>query len=125
MPPRIPSPCCAPHCRNLATSRYCTEHKHLGWENHQAGRTRHQRGYGTNWDKIKARIIKRDSYLCQPHKRAGYIIPATEVDHIIPKAHGGTDADSNLEGTCNACHKTKTATERLKKPIKNEQNNSF
>ncbi|MBI6547379.1 HNH endonuclease [Xenorhabdus sp. VLS] len=31
-----------------------------------------------------------------------------------PKAHGGTDALSNLMLLCFACHKRKTATERLR-----------
>ncbi|EIV3153601.1 HNH endonuclease [Escherichia coli] len=30
------------------------------------------------------------------------------------KAHGGTDADSNLQSLCWPCHKAKTARERLK-----------
>ncbi|MBD2815251.1 HNH endonuclease, partial [Xenorhabdus sp. Flor] len=30
-----------------------------------------------------------------------------------PKAHGGTDALTNLELLCWACHRRKTATERL------------
>ncbi|ELV2160624.1 HNH endonuclease [Escherichia coli] len=39
---------------------------------------------------------------------------AKTVDHIIPKAHGGSDADSNLQSLCWPCHKAKTARERLK-----------
>ncbi|EHS1339913.1 HNH endonuclease, partial [Escherichia coli] len=39
---------------------------------------------------------------------------AKTVDHIIPKAHGGTDADCNLQSLCWPCHKAKTARERLK-----------
>jgi 5-methylcytosine-specific restriction endonuclease McrA len=33
------------------------------------------------------------------------------VDHITPKAKGGTDEDTNLEATCDDCHKAKTAAE--------------
>ncbi|EFO1861873.1 hypothetical protein DUZ28_23195 [Escherichia coli] len=46
--------------------------------------------------------------------RAGVVREAKTVDHIIPKAHGGTDADSNLQSLCWPCHKAKTARERLK-----------
>lgn len=49
--------------------------------------------------------------LCQ---RAGVVREAKTVDHIIPKAHGGTDADNNLQSLCWPCHKAKTARERLK-----------
>ncbi|MDK1339207.1 HNH endonuclease, partial [Cronobacter sakazakii] len=44
----------------------------------------------------------------------GRPVPATTVDHIKPKAHGGTDEDSNLRSLCCPCHKRKTATERIK-----------
>ncbi|ENB3256608.1 HNH endonuclease, partial [Escherichia coli] len=30
-----------------------------------------------------------------------------------PKAHGGSDADSNLQSLCWPCHKAKTARERI------------
>ncbi|MDM7498745.1 HNH endonuclease, partial [Escherichia coli] len=39
---------------------------------------------------------------------------ARTVDHIIPKAHGGTDDDSNLESLCLECHRAKTARERIR-----------
>jgi 5-methylcytosine-specific restriction endonuclease McrA len=36
---------------------------------------------------------------------------ATEVDHIKPKAQGGTDESENVQGLCHQCHSIKTATE--------------
>lgn len=36
---------------------------------------------------------------------------ATQIDHIIPVAEGGTDELANLEGTCAACHAPKTQQE--------------
>ncbi len=78
------------------------------------GQSRHQRGYGSKWDVIRARVLKRDKGLCQLCLRAGVVREAKTVDHIIPKAHGGTDADSNLQSLCWPCHKAKTARERLK-----------
>lgn len=57
---------------------------------HQRGLSRHQRGYGTKWDAIRARILKRDNHLCQNCLRDGRAVEARTVDHIIPKAHGGT-----------------------------------
>ncbi len=48
----------------------------------------------------RARILQRDKYLCQNCRRHGIATKATSVDHIIPKAHGGTDDDSNLESLC-------------------------
>ena len=71
--------------------------------------SRHERGYGSAWIKTRARILQRDGYLCQPCLTAGRPTPATEVDHITPKAKGGTDEDSNLQSICDDCHKAKTA----------------
>lgn len=63
---------------------------------------------------IRERVLKRDKGLCQLCLRGGVVREAKTVDHIIPKAHGGTDADSNLQSLCWPCHKAKTARERLK-----------
>lgn len=79
------------------------------------GRDRHERGYGYAWEVIRARIMRRDKALCQHCLRAGRVVPATDVDHIIAKKHGGTDSDDNLEALCKPCHKKKTAKERTKK----------
>ena len=34
---------------------------------------------------------------------------ATELDHVIALANGGSNDDSNLQGLCASCHETKTA----------------
>ncbi|WP_375708120.1 HNH endonuclease [Klebsiella pneumoniae] len=71
-------------------------------------------GYGRPWEIKRARIMKRDKYLCQNCRRDGIATKASSVDHIIPKAHGGTDDDFNLESLCWTCHSKKTATERTR-----------
>ncbi|EMD1500900.1 HNH endonuclease [Proteus mirabilis] len=113
MPPRIPRACRKQGCAKTTTERngYCADHQNLGWEAHQRGKSRHQRGYGTQWDKLRVRILKRDKYLCQECLRAGRSTEAKTVDHIIAKAHGGTDAEENLQSLCIPCHRTKTARE--------------
>jgi 5-methylcytosine-specific restriction protein A len=75
-------------------------------------RVRHERGYGSQWDIRRARILKRDNHLCQNCLRSGRAVAAKTVDHIKAKAHGGTDDDSNLESLCWPCHRTKTGRER-------------
>jgi 5-methylcytosine-specific restriction protein A len=64
------------------------------------------RGYGYSWQQRRARIIQRDP-VCASCKRAW----STEVDHVQPKAQGGTDDETNLQGLCKPCHSTKTARE--------------
>ena len=53
----------------------------------------------------------RDSGLCQQCKAAGRIRAASEVDHIVPKANGGTDSIGNLQAICRECHATKSSAE--------------
>jgi len=76
--------------------------------------SRHARGYGRAWDIRRAAVLKRDQYLCQcKHCRAeGRITPANEVDHIVPKAKGGTDEYANLQAINRECHERKTLEER-------------
>ncbi|EIH4510032.1 HNH endonuclease [Escherichia coli] len=116
MPSRIPRACRKRGCAGTTTdsSGYCGKHRGEGWGQHQRGLSRHQRGYGSKWTVIRARILKRDKGLCQLCLRAGVVSEAKTVDHIIPKAHGGTDADSNLQSLCWPCHKAKTARERIR-----------
>lgn len=114
MPPRIPRACRKRGCAKTTTDRsgYCEEHRNTGWENHQQGKSRHERGYGTKWDRLRLVVLSRDKHLCQQCLREGRATEAGTVDHITPKAHGGTDAESNLQSLCWPCHYRKTATER-------------
>ena len=71
----------------------------------------HSRGYGQTWRNIRTWILRRDKHLCQTCKAAGRLTPATEVDHIINKAQGGTDHPDNLQAICHRCHGVKTQAE--------------
>ena len=73
--------------------------------------SRHERGYGAAWDKLRKIIIKRDMALCQPCLTKGRPTPFTQVDHITPKAKGGTDEHDNLQCICTPCHSDKTQRE--------------
>lgn len=77
--------------------------------------SRHDRGYGAQWDKLRKQVLKRDNYLCQECLREGRLTPLGvrprdhAVDHIEAKAKGGTDAMTNLQSLCAPCHDRKTA----------------
>jgi len=94
---------------------YCDKHKSeaSGWNrgNAKTG-NRHAKGYGTAWDKLRETILRRDNGLCQACLAEGRVTPATHVDHIMPKAKGGTDDPANLQSMCATCHHAKTARER-------------
>lgn len=66
--------------------------------------SRHERGYGKEWDRLRQQAMTRDNRLCQPCLRAGRVTAATEVDHVTPKAKGGTDEMANLQAICSLCH---------------------
>lgn len=76
------------------------------------------RGYGAEWRKIRKRVMDRDCGLCQCDQCQGgklKITVATEVDHITPKAQGGTDAESNLRAVSHECHVRITAEQQGRK----------
>ena len=81
----------------------------MTWQHDQ--RSRHALGYGHRWVKLRERILARDCHLCQTCAKAGRVTPATAVDHIKPKAQGGTDDPANLAAICDPCHRDKTAAE--------------
>ena len=116
MPVAAARPCRHPGCGTLVRdgSGYCQAHqadRKLGTFADPRRGSRHQRGYGSQWDKERKRILDRDAGLCQPCLKAGQVRIAGQVDHIVPKSEGGSDEDDNLQSICKACHQAKTATE--------------
>lgn len=120
MPNAAPRPCRQAGCGALVRgASRCPAHAVAAGSFADRTRgSRHDRGYGTNWDKLRATIVARDCGLCQQCQRNGVVNPVGDkpysayVDHITPKAEGGTDAESNLETLCRACHTAKTDQEK-------------
>lgn len=77
MPIRTMKPCKHRGCGALvaAGKSYCAQHTHeaVKWKSDAVRGNRHARGYGTAWDKIRQRILRRDSGLCQPCLQAGSV----------------------------------------------------
>ena len=69
--------------------------------------SRHERGYGTDWYKLRSHVLAEEP-LCRMCAALGRVTPATDLDHILPKAQGGTDRLDNLQPLCRACHDDKT-----------------
>lgn len=119
MPISAPRPCKHPGCGQLVRdgSGYCLSHqgdKQLSKFADQRRGSRHERGYGAEWEKTRKRILRRDCGLCQPCLMQGKYRPAKQVDHKVPKFEGGTDRDDNLQAICVACHQDKTAAEAMR-----------
>jgi 5-methylcytosine-specific restriction protein A len=59
------------------------------------------------WRILRKKIIQRDDGICQRCGTQG----ATDVDHIVPRAEGGTDSEENLQLLCKPCHASKSGRE--------------
>lgn len=66
-------------------------------------------------ERIRGRRLQRirqqhfsERPLCVLCEAKGITSLATELDHIIPLHKGGRDDDTNRQGLCSDCHRTKT-----------------
>lgn len=109
MPTRPAKPCSWPRCPALTHERFCADHKRANQRRQDAGRrSTRERGYAGGWFALRLQILERDSHVCRACGR-----PATHVDHILPKAAGGTDNSRNLQALCQRCHSAKTMRESV------------
>ena len=86
--------------------------------------SRHQRGYGTTWDKLRLLVLERDGHLCQCQycKAEGRTTIATEVDHVVSRTNGQRlgwskariEHPDNLQAINAVCHERKTVEEQDK-----------
>lgn len=63
-----------------------------------------RRGYGREWKRIRDQVLADE-----PKCVACNAAPATQVDHVLPLADGGTNERDNLQPLCVRCHSAKTA----------------
>ncbi len=59
---------------------------------------------------MRAQVLSEEP-LCMACRAQDRVSAATEVDHIVPIAEGGTDERENLQGLCSGCHAANTARE--------------
>jgi 5-methylcytosine-specific restriction protein A len=78
---------------------------------HHSTESNTARGYGSQWRKLRASVMRRDKGLCQLCLASHRVTLASECDHIIPKHKGGTDDPANLQMLCSPCHADKTQQE--------------
>jgi len=63
-----------------------------------------------SWLEVREKALERDGYRCVKCGRQ-----ASEVDHIVPIALGGSMFDlNNLQSLCSECHKWKTLSDLQK-----------
>ena len=66
---------------------------------------------GRSWEALRQAVLERDNYTCVYDGA-----PATTVDHVIPKASGGTDDEDNLVASCLPCNARKGAKALVRQP---------
>lgn len=100
-------PCRTPGCPHLTRQgAYCSHcAAHAEADDRARRGSAAQRGYGYRWRKLRDMQLAREP-LC-----ASCGAPASEVDHITPKARGGRDTRANLQSLCKTCHSRKTLIE--------------
>lgn len=87
-----------------AGTRFCDEHRRAYHKSiNQRRDPELAKGYGATWRKFRLLILHRDPICVICHAEL-----STEVDHIIPKAAGGEDTETNTQGVCSPCHARKT-----------------
>lgn len=103
--PRAPrTPCTSPGCPNL---RPCADHPVKPWRRSSARPPRTTLS-GSAEQARAQRVIARDRGICHVCHLPG----ATEADHVIPRAEGGADDESNMAPIHpTPCHATKTRDE--------------
>lgn len=103
MPISPKRPCKHQGCpgRAMPGSSYCQQHRPARQPDTRPSAA--ARGYDQHWRRIRAAFLRRHP-ICSACGAS-----ATEVDHIVPIARGGTHAWSNLQPFCKSCHSRKTA----------------
>ena len=109
MPSRMRRICAHPGCNALVVARgKCELHQ----------QDYHEQEY-RQWYRTKRWSIIRQRQLllypwCAEHWRAGSMVPATDVDHVVP--HNGNPQlfwGGVLESLCHSCHSRKTMSETI------------
>ena len=85
-------------------------------------KSRQERGYGKDWDKLRKQAIERDKGLCQACLKENKITPGKDVDHITSRARAKqlgwrkerTESLSNVQFLCRSHHLAKTEQEQGK-----------
>lgn len=81
----------------------------MNWTRHPS-KSAASRLRGRPWMELRA-LVLRAAPLCVACQANGVLRPATQVDHIVPLARGGTDEVHNLQGLCRECHDDKSVRE--------------
>jgi 5-methylcytosine-specific restriction enzyme A len=93
--------CSEPGCPSVSP---CARHPPRGgWAAWKRANPAAASAYKGRWPAIRKRVLAE-----RPRCESCGAL-ATDVDHIVPLAEGGTHERSNLRGLCRSCHRRRTA----------------
>lgn len=108
MPHSALRPCRFVGCRGLVrTGGLCDAHCAAAGGYDSRRPSAPKRGYGRRWGKLRRWFLARHPMCEWP----GCQQPASQVDHIVPLARGGTNETANLQALCASHHTYKTNTQ--------------
>jgi 5-methylcytosine-specific restriction enzyme A len=112
MPTAAPRPCSHAGCNVLVRdgSGRCEKHPRVDWRKKPDAP---KRITGRRLQAMRARLFRRQP-LCELCEARGVVRAATERDHKVPLAEGGTDDEDNDQALCHDCHEAKSLQERLR-----------
>jgi 5-methylcytosine-specific restriction protein A len=102
--------CARAGCSKKTKERFCEEHKKHYWSEHDKKRPNStQRGYDHAWSKFRKSYLERNP-LCLHCRQKGFLVSASEVDHIKPLADNPQLKydNTNLRPLCKRCHSRRT-----------------
>jgi 5-methylcytosine-specific restriction enzyme A len=88
-------------CPNTIDTREGSRCKRCRAKRERQRGTRHERGLGTDHDRIRKQVLADEPYcyLCGA--------PATQADHVVPRIKGGRNERENYRGACGPCNARK------------------
>lgn len=110
MPQAAPRPCTKTGCGALVedgTGR-CPKHPHPAWAK-RANAPKRTRGRRLQTERHH---LFMHNPLCVECIKQGRVSAATQRDHVVPLAEGGTDTSDNTQALCDACHAIKSEAEK-------------
>lgn len=110
MPYSPKKPCRFPGCPKLTHQTYCEQHTkqvNAYYNRHQRPKRINKR-YHHGWPKLRQQYLTLHPF-CEMCESQGRVTIATEVHHILPLEHGGTNDLKNLMALCKPCHSRITA----------------
>jgi 5-methylcytosine-specific restriction endonuclease McrA len=81
----------------------------MPWTNDEASH-RHTAGhYNAEYRRNRETVLRRTNWRCEIRTPGICIGAASQCDHIVSVADGGSNAVSNLRAACRPCHAGRTA----------------